>query len=81
MLHRQRFEGEYAYLFSTTGYGTTVWSPLCLGILTGKYNDGTIPEGSRFAVIDYLKGAFDKYFSEGKKEKTIAMFKELKTIA
>ena len=48
MLIRQRFEGEYAQLFATTGYGTTVWSPLAMGLLTGKYNDGTIPEGSRF---------------------------------
>ncbi|KAF2843482.1 Aldo/keto reductase [Patellaria atrata CBS 101060] len=46
--HRQRFEVEYAPLYKKYQYGTTVWSPLASGLLTGKYNDG-IPEGSRFA--------------------------------
>jgi len=47
--HRERFEVEYAPLFKQYGYGTTIWSPLASGLLTGKYNDG-IPEGSRFAT-------------------------------
>lgn len=47
--HRERFEVEYAPLFKQYGYGTTIWSPLALGLLTGKYNDG-IPEDSRFAT-------------------------------
>lgn len=46
--HRQRFEVEYAPLFKEYNYGTTIWSPLASGLLTGKYNDG-IPEGSRLA--------------------------------
>ncbi|KIV93336.1 hypothetical protein, variant 2 [Exophiala mesophila] len=46
--HRERFEVEYAPLFQEYKYGTTIWSPLASGLLTGKYNDG-IPEGSRFA--------------------------------
>jgi voltage-dependent potassium channel beta subunit len=46
--HRERFEVEYAPLFNQYQYGTTIWSPLASGLLTGKYNDG-IPEGSRFA--------------------------------
>jgi aryl-alcohol dehydrogenase-like predicted oxidoreductase len=47
MLHRQRFEQEYFPLFKEPyNYGTTIWSPLRSGFLTGKYNDG-IPEGSR----------------------------------
>ena len=45
--HRERFEVEYAPLFNQFQYGTTIWSPLASGLLTGKYNDG-IPEGSRF---------------------------------
>ena len=44
--HRERFEVEYAPLFDQFNYGTTTWSPLASGLLTGKYNDG-IPEGSR----------------------------------
>lgn len=49
MLHRDRFEKEYAPLYSSIGLGTTVWSPLASGILTGKYNDG-LPEDSRLAL-------------------------------
>merc|ERR1712070_1248585 len=45
---RQRFEVEYAPLYEQFQYGTTIWSPLASGLLTGKYNDG-IPEDSRFA--------------------------------
>lgn len=48
MFHRQRFEVEYAPLYNQFSYGTTIWSPLASGVLTGKYNDG-IPSGSRFA--------------------------------
>lgn len=47
--HRERFEVEYAPLYDQFKYGTTIWSPLASGLLTGKYNDG-IPEDSRFAT-------------------------------
>jgi len=46
--HRERFEVEYKPLYDNFQYGTTIWSPLASGLLTGKYND-SIPEGSRFA--------------------------------
>lgn len=46
--HREKFEVEYAPLFEQFKYGTTIWSPLSSGLLTGKYNDG-IPADSRFA--------------------------------
>lgn len=52
MFHRQRFEEEYKRLYTEIGYGTTIWSPLMSGLLTGKYNDG-IPDGSRMALDDY----------------------------
>ncbi len=52
MLHRQRVEAEYAALYDEIGLGTTIWSPLASGILTGKYNDG-IPEGTRMSLPDY----------------------------
>ena len=48
-LHRDRFEVEYAPLYEQFRYGTTIWSPLASGLLTGKYNNG-IPEDSRFAT-------------------------------
>lgn len=48
LLHRERVEHEYAGLYEEFGMGTTTWSPLASGLLTGKYNDG-MPEGSRLA--------------------------------
>ncbi|MBW0546343.1 hypothetical protein O181_086058, partial [Austropuccinia psidii MF-1] len=47
MLHRERFEVEYNPIFKNLGYGSTIWSPLKSGLLTGKYNDG-VPSGSRY---------------------------------
>lgn len=52
MLVRDRFEKEYEVLYEELGYGTTVWSPLASGVLTGKYNDG-VPEGSRASLQGY----------------------------
>ena len=48
MFVRDRFEADYARLFDIHRYGSTVWSPLCGGILSGKYNEGDIPEGTRY---------------------------------
>jgi aryl-alcohol dehydrogenase-like predicted oxidoreductase len=42
-------EEEYAPLYEDIGLGTTIWSPLASGVLTGKYNDG-VPAGSRLAT-------------------------------
>ncbi len=52
MFTRERVEKEYAPLYSELGYGTTIWSPLASGLLTGKYNQG-IPAGSRAAMAGY----------------------------
>ena len=52
MLVRERFEKEYARLFKDYGYGSTIWSPLASGLLTGKYNNG-IPADSRGALPGY----------------------------
>ncbi|MDQ7997483.1 MAG: aldo/keto reductase [Luteibacter sp.] len=52
LLHRERFEREYAPLYERYGMGTTIWSPLASGLLTGKYNDG-IPDDSRMGHADY----------------------------
>lgn len=52
MMHRERVEVEYAPLYRDFGLGTTIWSPLSSGLLTGKYNDG-IPEDSRLATEGY----------------------------
>jgi voltage-dependent potassium channel beta subunit len=52
MFHRERVEKEYAGLYRDFGMGTTIWSPLASGVLTGKYNNG-IPEGSRLSLPQY----------------------------
>lgn len=51
---------EYAPLYRQFQYGTTTWSPLAFGLLTGKYNDG-VPDDSRFATNK-------SYFAETVKE-------------
>ncbi|MEN9809443.1 MAG: hypothetical protein RLZZ488_1010 [Pseudomonadota bacterium] len=62
MLHRERMEKEYLRLFKNYGMGTTIWSPLASGILTGKYLNG-VPSDSRFAKagMEWLR---DIYLSE-----------------
>jgi len=64
LLERNKMESEFLDIFRTVGLGTTIWSPLASGLLTGKYNNG-IPEGSRFALegFDWLK---DQWMVEDK---------------
>jgi voltage-dependent potassium channel beta subunit len=72
---RERVEKEYARLYEDIGLGTTIWSPLSSGLLTGKYLNG-IPEGSRATLPGYewLK---DELTDEGQNKKVA----ELKVIA
>ena len=49
MFERNKMENEFVEIFKNVGMGTTIWSPLASGLLTGKYNDG-IPEGSRMQI-------------------------------
>jgi len=55
MLHRTRFEKEYARLYREHKYGTTIWSPLACGLLTGKYNNKEFPEGTRLGLQSNIK--------------------------
>jgi voltage-dependent potassium channel beta subunit len=52
LLHRDRVEKEYARLYEDIGLGTTIWSPLASGLLTGKYQHG-VPAGSRASLPGY----------------------------
>ncbi|HMH69398.1 MAG TPA: aldo/keto reductase [Pinirhizobacter sp.] len=52
LLHRDRVEREYAPLYEEFGMGTTIWSPLASGLLSGKYLDG-VPHDSRLAQSNY----------------------------
>lgn len=57
LFERHRFSPDYDSLYQDYGYGSTTWSPLASGLLTGKYNEG-IPADSRGALnsFDWLKG-------------------------
>ena len=52
LFERQKVESDYAPIYDTYGLGTTVWSPLASGILTGKYN-AAIPNDSRMTLPGY----------------------------
>ena len=52
MFNRMKMEKEYLGLFDSEGMGTTIWSPLASGVLTGKYNSG-VPKGSRMSLPEY----------------------------
>jgi voltage-dependent potassium channel beta subunit len=56
MLCRDKVEAEYSQIYKTVGLGTTIWSPLASGVLTGKYNDG-FPNDTRLGIegMDWLK--------------------------
>lgn len=58
MLWRDRVEVEYHKLYKEAGLGTTIWSPLASGVLTGKYNDG-MPEATRLGLegFEWLRDA------------------------
>jgi voltage-dependent potassium channel beta subunit len=70
MFARDRFEKEYERLYSEVGLGTTIWSPLASGLLTGKYNNG-LPEGTRATLPGYewLREEFEKPETAQKIEK------------
>ncbi len=78
MFHRERFELEYARLYDGIGLGTTIWSPLASGLLTGKYNNG-IPEGTRISLPGYewLREIFES--EEG--QRRLAKVRELTALA
>ena len=67
LLERRKLEKEYLPLFENYGMGTTIWSPLASGVLTGKYLNG-IPKGSRME-IESLSWIKDKVWSPDNQEK------------
>lgn len=75
LFERYKMEVDYYTIFKNLGMGTTIWSPLASGLLTGKYNDG-IPTDSRLALegFEWLK---DRTLSEQRLERV----KELGTLA
>jgi len=81
MLKRERFEKEFKTLVEYRGYGLTCWSPLAIGLLTGRYNDGSIPEGRVKNTMEDGDDYFDEWFSEEGKKETIRVLSGLADIA
>lgn len=56
MFHRQKVEVDFKHIYETVGLGTTIWSPLASGVLTGKYIS-KFPEGTRMSMegLEWLK--------------------------
>ena len=67
MFERDKMDREYLDIFRSVGMGTTIWSPLASGLLSGKYNEG-IPKNSRFGLegFDWLR---DRWITEDKMKK------------
>jgi aryl-alcohol dehydrogenase-like predicted oxidoreductase len=80
LFRRENLEIKYKKLFEQKKLGTTIWSPLASGILTGKYNDG-IPEGARFEKNPDLLRIFNEYLGDDKKEKTLVALNEFQKLA
>ncbi|MBS0663971.1 MAG: aldo/keto reductase [Verrucomicrobia bacterium] len=79
LFHRRRVEHEYAPLYRSPGLGTTIWSPLATGLLTGKYNDG-VPPDSRLNTpgMEWLR---DRLTGDPAFARRVAAVKELARIA
>ena len=79
MLERDKVELEFHRLYQEVGLGTTIWSPLSSGILTGKYSKG-IPDGSRMSLESFAwlkESVFDTDEGKAKVQKA----RELEPIA
>jgi voltage-dependent potassium channel beta subunit len=73
LFEREKLEKDYLEVFKNVGLGTTIWSPLASGLLTGKYNQGIPPE-SRLGMegFEWLK---DRWMAEEKINKVKALGK------
>jgi aryl-alcohol dehydrogenase-like predicted oxidoreductase len=81
MLAREKVEKEYEHLYEEIGLGLTIFSPLKIGILTGKYNEG-IPKDSRLGSSEdpFVQG-MNKRFGDESWKKDIEIVAKLKPIA
>lgn len=79
LFHRARVEKELSALFRSPGLGTTIWSPLASGLLTGKYNRG-VPKDTRLGVagLEWLR---DELLRKPGVEKRLAAVPKLAAIA
>ncbi len=78
MFHRERVEKEFAPLYQRFGLGTTIWSPLASGLLTGKYNAGD-PGDTRISLKNYAW--LREEFETEEARKRLGKVKELAAVA
>lgn len=78
LLERERVEKEFLPIYQNVGMGTTIWSPLASGLLTGKYNDG-VPAGSRLGLKGY-EWVKEKYMQDDKLRRVRKMTAYAKSI-
>ncbi len=66
MIHRERVENELARLYDTIGLGTTTFSPVSAGMLTGRYNE-EIPANSRLSIerLSFLRERWERLKENG----------------
>lgn len=71
LFERDKLENEYLHLFNNHGLGTTIWSPLASGILSGKYTNSGV-EGTRLGMkgLEWLK---DRTLAQDRMEKALAL--------
>ncbi|MBN1980801.1 MAG: aldo/keto reductase [Chitinivibrionales bacterium] len=79
MFHRERVENEFRRLYQEIGLGLTTWSPLASGLLTGKYNSGIAPQGSR-ATLSNMQFLTDRLIGPKVAEK-IGKIEQLTALA
>jgi aryl-alcohol dehydrogenase-like predicted oxidoreductase len=79
LFHRTRVEKEYAPLYRSPGLGTTIWSPLASGLLTGKYSKG-VPKGARLDTpgLEWLR---EELLKKSGIEKRMAAIPKLAAVA
>ncbi len=77
MFHRDRFEMEYAPLYRDFGLGTTIWSPLASGVLTGKYAAGISEGRLTLPGYEWLRKVYES--EEGRQQ--IATVEKLRPVA
>ena len=80
MLVRQKMESDYTVLFDDYKYGTTTYSALAAGVLTGKYNKG-IPAGSRFDLHPDVLWWLKMYLDDEHKDETVKKLNLLDEVA
>ncbi|KXN71721.1 voltage-dependent potassium channel, beta subunit [Conidiobolus coronatus NRRL 28638] len=80
IFNRERVEKEYLPLYENFGLGTTIWSPLAHGVLTGKYTNG-IPQGARFDGAEGVHKVHVGRFNHDKGKDQIQRVPRLEPIA